>query len=177
MAKIDITDKVTFDRDTVYETFRDNLVELLPYLPTVKNIERTDYERVDENSVKIVNIWYAADEDIPSLAQRFISQEMLQWKDTAHWDDEEFSVKWDMEVGFLSDAISCGGKTTYKKVGDQTEVHILGDLKVDAKKIPGVPRLIAGKVGGAIEKFVVKMITPNMKEANRGVEKYLATLD
>lgn len=177
MAKIDITDSVAYDRDTVYETFRDNLVDLLPYLPTVQNIERTDYERVDDDSVKIVNIWYAADEEIPALAQKFISPEMMQWTDTAQWNDDEFAVEWDMEVGFLSDAISCGGKTTYKKNGDKTDVHILGELRVDAKQIPGVPRLIAGKVGTAIEKFVVKMITPNMKEANRGVEKYLATLD
>lgn len=174
MAKIDIKDKVTYDRHTVYETFRDNLVGLLPYLPTVKDIEQKEYDRSDDNTVNIVNIWYAADEDIPKVASKFIKPEMLQWTDTATWHDDEFSVEWDMEVGFLQEAVSCSGKTTYSANGAETEVHITGDLQVDAKKIPGVPGLLAKKVGDAVEKFVVKMITPNMKEVNRGVEKYLA---
>lgn len=176
MAKIDIIDHVSYDRDTVYEIFRDKLVELLPYLPTVKDIERTSYEE-DGDDVNIVNIWYAADDEIPTIAQKFISPDMMRWTDTANWHNDEFSVNWDMEVGFLQEAISCSGKTTYKVEGDTTEVHILGELIVDAKKIPGVPRLIAGRVGGAIEKFVIKMITPNMKEVNRGVEKYLDSLE
>ena len=175
MAKIDIKDTVTYDRDTVYTTFRDNLVELLPYLPTVKAIEQKSYDRADDTTVNIVNVWHAADEDIPAVASKFIKPEMLMWTDTATWRDDEYSVEWDMEVGFMQAAVSCTGKTTYSQKGDQTQVHILGDLKVDAKQIPGVPRLLAGKVGDAVEKFVVKMITPNMTEVNRGVEEYLAT--
>ena len=76
-------------------------------------------------------------------------------------------------LGFLQEAISCSGTTYYREAGDKTEVNITGDLRVDASKIPGVPRLIAGKVGSAIEGFVVKMITPNLTEVNRGAEKFL----
>ncbi len=176
MAKIDIRDTIKHPQPEVYETFRDHLVELLPYLPTVKDIEQTSYER-DGEDVHIVNIWYAADEDIPAMASKFIKPEMLRWTDTAEWHDDKGCVDWDMEVGFLQDAISCSGRTTYTEKGDQTEVHITGDLRVDASKIPGVPRLVAGKVGDAVEKFVVKMITPNLKEVNRGAEKYLSKKD
>ena len=173
MAKIDIKDTIAYERDTVYETFRDKLIELKPFLPTVKDIEQESYER-DGDTVHIVNVWYAADEDIPSIASKFIKPEMLQWTDRATWHDDSKSCDWDMEVGFLQEAISCDGTTYYREKGDRTEVHITGELRVDAKKIPGVPRLVAGKVGDAVEKFVVKMITPNLKEVNRGAEKYLA---
>lgn len=176
MARIDIRDTIKFPRDTVYPTFRDHLVDLKPYLPTVKDIEQQSYDR-DGDTVNIVNVWYAADEDIPSVASKFIKPEMLQWTDTAVWHDDSNSCDWDMEVGFLQEAISCNGTTHYREKGDQTEVHITGELRVDASKIPGVPRLIAGKVGDAVEKFVVKMITPNLKEVNRGAEKYLASQD
>lgn len=172
MAKIDIRDAIAFPRDTVYQTFRDKLVELKPYLPTVKDIEQTSYER-DGDDVKIVNIWYAADEDIPTVASKFIKPEMLRWTDRATWHDGAHACDWDMEVGFLQEAISCSGTTYYREKGEKTEVHITGELRVDASKIPGVPRLIAGKVGDAVEKFVVKMITPNLKEVNRGAEKFL----
>ena len=123
--------------------------------------------------MKIVNIWKAEDDDIPALATKFIKPEMLQWTDRATWSDDRFLCEWDMEVGFLSEAIKCSGRTEYIEKDGGTEVYISGDLAVDASKIPGVPRLVAGKVSGVVEKFVVKMITPNMKEVNRGLEKYL----
>ena len=177
MAKIDITDTVDYPLEQVYETFRDHLAELQPYLPTIDGIEVESYERVDDDTVKIVNVWTAADSEVPKLAQKFIKPEMMKWTDRATWKDDEFMCFWEMEVGFLQEAISCSGKTVYSKSGERTKVHIQGDLKVDAKHIPGVPRLVAGKVGDTVEKFVVKMITPNMTEVNRGCEKYLDQQD
>lgn len=173
MARIDITDTIAYERDTVYEVFRDKMEDLKPFLPTVKDIIQESYER-DGDTVHIVNTWIAADEDIPSIASKFIKPEMLQWTDTATWHDDENSVDWEMEVGFLQEAISCSGTTYYRDRNGKTEVNITGELRVDAAKIPGVPRLIAGKVGSAVESFVVRMITPNLKEVNRGAEKYLA---
>ena len=173
MAKIDIRDRIAFSHERVYANFRDNLEALQPYLPTVKEITQESFDRVDDDTVEVVRIWRAADEDIPTMAQKFIKPEMLCWTDRATWKDDETLCHWDIEVGFLKDAISCSGTTNYVQNGDATEVHITGDLQVDARKIPGVPRLLAGKVGDAVEKFVVKMITPNLKEVNRGMEKYL----
>jgi hypothetical protein len=176
MARIDIRDHVKFDRTTVYETFRDKLAELQPYLPTIKEIDVDSYDRLDDTTVKIVNIWHASDGEIPTLASKFIKPEMLQWTDRATWFDDQHLCNWDMEVGFLKEAISCSGTTRYIEKGNGTEVHIEGQLKVDASKIPGVPRLVASKVGDAVEAFVIKMITPNMKEVNRGCERYLEKL-
>lgn len=173
MAKIDIRDRIAFSQDRVYETFRDDLEALQPYLPTVESITKESFERVDDDTVEAVRIWRAADKDIPTLAQKFIKPEMLRWTDRATWKDDETLCHWDIEVGFLKDAIKCHGTTNYVENAGVTEVHITGDLQVDASKIPGVPRLLAGKVGDAVEKFVVKMITPNLKEVNRGMEKYL----
>lgn len=174
MAKIDIKDTIAYDRDVVYETFRDKLIELQPHLPDIEKIEQTKYER-DGDDVHIVNIWHASEDEvpIPSMAQKFIKPEMLKWTDRATWHDDSNSCDWDMEVGFMSKAISCSGTTYYREKGDRTEVHITGSLNVDAKEL-GVPRIIAGKVGEAVESVVVRMITPNLTKVNRGAEKYLA---
>lgn len=174
MAKIDIRDHIAYDRSTVFETFRDHLVELQPYLPTVKSIDVESRDQLDDTTLKIVNIWKAEDSDIPKLVQKFIKPEMMMWTDHATWFEDQFLCNWDMEVGFLKEAITCGGTTRYIAKGNGTEVHLEGTLTVDASKIPGVPRLVAGKVSSAVEKFVIKMITPNLKEVNRGAEKFLA---
>jgi hypothetical protein len=174
MAKISVTDKVTYPRELVYKTFRDDLDDLDAYLPDIESITTKDREDIDDNTTKVVRVWKAKDEEIPKLARKFIKPEMLQWTDTAVWHKDEWTCDWDMEVGFLSDAITAKGTNRYIDKGDEVEIIIDGTLEVDARQIPGVPGMLAGRVGKAVEDFVVKMITPNLKDVNRGMEKYLA---
>lgn len=174
MAKISIKDEVKHDRDVVFSTFRDELTKLLPYLPDVKDIEVKSRDDVDDKTVKVVNLWKADSNEVPRLAQAFIKPEMLEWIDRATWNQDKWSCDWVMEVGFLSDAVTCKGTTKYLEKGEgKTEVVIEGELNVDARKIPGVPRLGAGKIGDVIESFVVRLITPNLTQVNRGLEQYL----
>ena len=174
MAEINIKDTVAHSRETVFSTFRDELTELIPHLPDVKSIEVKERNEVDESTTKVTNLWKAEPEEIPRLARAFIKPEMLNWTDYATWRQDDWECDWDMEVGFLSDAVSCKGTTQYIVKGeDKTEVVIKGTLEVDAAKIPGVPRFGAGKIGSAVENFVVRLITPNLTNVNRGLESYL----
>jgi hypothetical protein len=173
MAKINITDEIAHDRETVFATFRDHLKDLLPYLPNIESITVEKREDKD-NRVDVVNLWKASGEEVPRVAQAFIKPEMLQWHDYATWKNDAFLCEWDMKVGFLPGAVTCKGTTRYEEKNGKTRIVMEGELKVDASKIRGVPRLVAGKVGDAVEGFVVKLITPNLTEVNRGLEKYLA---
>ena len=175
MAKLDIRDDIDFSIERVYPAFRDRLKETAPYLPNIEEIVVEKYERIDDNTVEVVNLWKASEGEVPKVAQSFIKPDMLQWTDYATWHDDELYREWNMEVGFLSEAVKCSGETRYKAKGDRTECHISGNLEVDASKIPGVPRLLSGKLGKAVEAFVVKLITPNLRATNRAMEKYLAS--
>lgn len=174
MAEIKIEDEVKYGREEVFTTFRDKLTELIPYLPDVKTIEVKERDEVSEDTLKVVNLWKAEPSEVPRAAQPFIKPEMLQWTDYATWHNDTWSCDWEMEVGFLSEAVTCKGTTLYTENGEgKTKVAITGELTVDARKIPGIPRLVAGKVGGVIESFVVRLITPNLTQVNRGLEEYL----
>ncbi len=174
MADIKITDTVAYDRETVFTTFRDHLQELIPHLPDIKDIQLKDRKEVDDDTTKVVNLWKAQSEEVPKLARSFIKPEMLEWTDYATWRKDAWECDWRMEVGFLSDAVTCKGVNKYREVGEgKTEITIQGVLNVDASKVPGVPRLGAGKIGSVIENFVVKLITPNLTNVNRGLESYL----
>jgi hypothetical protein len=173
MARLNVEDTIDYERELVFETFRDNLEDLVEYLPDIEDIEVESREEVDEETVKLVNKWSAEEEDIPSLAKKFIEPEMLQWTDYATWRQDEWVCDWQIEVGFLQDAISCEGQNRYLSEDGTTKIHIDGDLEVDASEIPGVPSLVANKVGSAVENFVTKLIEPNLSDVNRGVERYL----
>ncbi len=54
-----------------------------------------------------------------------------------------------------------------------TEVILEGTISIDARKVPGVPKLMARKIGSAVETFVVKLIKPNLCKTNDGVRQFL----
>ena len=171
--KFTIKDTMPYPLETVFRTQRDRLAELGEYLDGIDAIIVEDHEEVSESVVKFVNLWKAASTDIPKVARAFIKPEMLQWHDYATWDESDWSCKWEMKLGFLPDAIEARGHNTWKSLGDRTLVTINGEIVIHGNKIPGVPRLLAGKVSDAVEKFVVKMIEPNLKKTNEGVTAYI----
>jgi hypothetical protein len=61
----------------------------------------------------------------------------------------------------------------YFEVEGGTRLEIRGDLTIDAAKIKGVPRLLAGKVGRSVEEFLVKTISKNLLDVSKGLERYL----
>ena len=48
-----------------------------------------------------------------------------------------------------------------------------GDLSINVKNVPGVPRLLAGRIAPKLESFIVKLITPNLEKVNHSLERFL----
>lgn len=171
--KIEVTSDIAFPRDQVFAAYRDHLVELVPYLANVRAITVTS--RVDENStVKFVNRWKGGGE-IPAVVRKFLSDDLLEWDDLATWDADTFICRWQTIVPALKDAVDARGQNSFvEKAPGVTTLRIQGDLKVDAAKIKGVPRFLAGTVGPAVEAFLVAAIKPNLLAVAKGVEKFLS---
>ena len=170
--KIETTADIAFPRDLVFATYRDHLVELVPYLANVREISITS--RVEEGAlVKFVNRWKGGGE-IPSVVRKFLSEELLQWDDLATWNAADFTCQWQTVVPSFKDAVDARGHNTFvERRPGVTTLTISGDLKVDAAKVKGVPRLLAGTIGPAMEAFLVAAIKPNLVAVAKGVEKFL----
>lgn len=170
------TDRIEYPIDRVFSSQRDDLPKLAEFLPSIDSIEVQSREE-DKGVVQLVNIWTAAKTDIPRLIRPFIKRSMLKWVDRAVWYEDEHVCRWEIELGFLKDAILARGENRMEAVeGGQTDVTIAGDITVDAKKIPGVPKFVSKIVGSAVESFVVRMVTPNLKKTNDSVRSYLESL-
>ncbi|MCC6337964.1 MAG: hypothetical protein IT380_28725 [Myxococcales bacterium] len=87
----------------------------------------------------------------------------------------EWRCEWMTVVPAFKDAVDARGHNEYRDVNGHTELRIFGELKVDAAKVKGVPRLLAGTVGPAVESFLVGRIRPNFVTVAQGVEKFLAS--
>lgn len=162
-----------YPRPMVYAAYRDDLTKLLSYLPNVRNIEIKS--RKDEGTrTDLVNIWHGGGE-IPAAARAFLSESMLSWTDYATWKEDAWTCDWRTETHAFTEAVDCKGQNRFLEVEGGTRIEIRGELKIDAKKIKGVPGFLAGKVASTVESFLAAKIQPNLVEVTEGLRKYLAS--
>lgn len=164
---------IPFPVDEVFVLVRDRLQELVPYLPNVVKIVTESREERDENNLGVLNRWYGK-ADIPKAVAKLIDPDKIAWLDTAVWDSAEKTCRWEIEPMFFKEHVSCRGVNSYRAEGEgRTRLLITGDLTVQSRGFPGVPRVLAGKISGQVEKFIVKLLTPNLESLAHGVTKFL----
>lgn len=160
------------NRDTVFRVYRDELPDLLAYLPNVRGIE-VKSRKGDGPIVEFVNVWHGGG-DIPAAVRAFLSDSMLSWTDHAKWDESDWSCQWRSEAHSFTEAVDSRGKNTFVELGpEKMAIRINGRIDVDASRISGIPRLVAGKIGKLIEGFLIKQVQDNLQEVARGVDRYL----
>lgn len=160
-------------QEKVYTAYRDRLSEIAAYIPDVKEIVVQSREEPAPGQTKIHNVWIA-ERDIPVFARAFLKPEMLRWDDHADWRDDEHRVHWNLKLRVFTDQVTCGGTNTFHAADDgTTRVVLEGDLDIDLKNIPGVPKMFAGGLKPKVEKFIVSLITPNLERVNESLQQFL----
>ena len=158
--------------DRVYASYRDHLSRVAPYTTDIKEIIVHAREERPEGP-KIHNIW-VADREIPKIASGIVKPEMLRWDDFADWNDAAQHVDWVLNIPAFPDQVKCSGRNAFFADGpNRTRVVLSGDLEINVKRIPGVPRIMAGRIAPKIEAFIVKLITPNLEKVNESLERFL----
>ena len=159
-------------RDRVFRVYRDELVDLVPYLPNVRAIDVKD-RKVEGDLVHMVNVWHGGG-DVPAAVRAILSESVLTWTDHAEWNERDHTCKWRTEAHSFREAVDSRGLNSFVELGaGRMAIRIDGHIQVDAAKIPGVPRLVAARVGKLIEGFLVKQVQDNLQEVARGVDRYL----
>lgn len=160
-----------FPRPLVFATYRDELPELVEFMPTIRRIEVRSREQ-DGSTVKMVNVWHGGGE-MPAAARVMMSDTLLSWTDYATWDERDFTCDWAIETRSFKDAVDCRGSNRFVSVDGGTLLEIRGDLYIDASKIRGVPKVLSKSLGRTVSDLLVKRITPNLVEAADGLKRYL----
>ncbi len=162
---------VRHPRDRVYRAFRDRLPDIAAYMPNVKRVDVVAKEQLPDG-VRLHNVWYGKGE-IPKIAQIVVKPEILVWDDYAVWHDSAFYCDWRIGIRVFNESFKCSGTNRLTEEGPHTRVSLLGDLELDLRDVPGVPRLLATKLRPQIEAFIVKLIRPNLEETNVALGRFL----
>ncbi|MGA7118788.1 MAG: hypothetical protein WBY94_01760 [Polyangiaceae bacterium] len=164
--------RIPFPRSRVFAAYRDDIAQLLPYLPNVRSIEVKS--RKDDGPVAyLVNEWRGGG-DIPAALRTVLGDSMLSWTDYATWNADSLRCDWRTETHAFGDALRCAGYDLFREDGpDTTLLEIRGTLEVDARRMRGVPGFLAAKVGRGLEEFLGAKIQANLVETAKGLTQYL----
>lgn len=163
--------KIPFPRSLVYATYRDKLVELVPYMPNVRYITVKSRREAD-GKVDSVNEWHGGSE-IPVAARAVLSEDMLSWTEYNTWNETEFTLEWRIETHAFTEAVKCSGTNRFLEDGNNTIIESRGELVIDPKQIKGVPFFLTGTIAHVVEDFLGKNIEPNLLAMSTGVMQYL----
>jgi len=164
---------IPFPPERVFTAYRDRLVELAEFLPNIASITVLSREELAGGDVKLVNEWRGSGSDIPKVARPFLSEDKLRWTDHATWHAADFTVDWRSDVHAFPGAVLSSGKNRFVAAGQGTRLEIRGEIKVDARKIPGVPGLLAGTVSAAVEKLLGSQVASNATAQAGGLTRML----
>lgn len=158
--------------ERVYQAYRDEMPAIASTIPDIAEVrELTRQER--EGGATIHNEWISAAKLPPGLS-KVVRPEHLRWDDYAEWNDETREVGWRIKTRVFTDQITCGGTNRFVAAGDgATRIVLSGELQIDIRSLPGVPSFLARKLGPRLESFFVGLITPNLKQVNTYLERYL----
>jgi hypothetical protein len=162
---------IPFPRSLVFKTYRDQLLDLIPYLPNVRNIEIKSRRDV-QGQLFCINHWHGGGE-IPAIARSILSDDMLSWTEHNIWDSATYHLIWRIETHAFTKAVNCGGENRFVADGSSTIVENRGHLIINPQQLHGIPELLRGQVASVVENFLVQKITPNLLEMGQGVQRYL----
>ena len=118
------------------------------------------------------NHWYA-NAEIPTIAKKFIKEDLMSWKDKAVWNDKEFFVEYELESFWGNDIYDATGKNVISELGpNKTQLTLTCDLVIHPNKVPGVPKFLVKKVLPAIEGLIQKVLQPNLTSLGKGLNEY-----
>ena len=164
--------RIAYPREQVYLAYRDKLPDIAKFIPDIREIVVHSREETS-TGVKLHNEWIS-DREVPAMVAKIIKPEHLRWDDHADWNDELSHVDWVIKTRAFTESVTCAGRNSILAEGDDnTLVRLTGTLTINVRDIPGVPSFLAKRLAPQIEKFIVSLITPNLEEVNKSIQRYL----
>ncbi|MBI5526714.1 MAG: hypothetical protein HY897_10315 [Deltaproteobacteria bacterium] len=160
--------------EQVFGAMRDHLPDLVPFLPEVESIQVLEREEIGPGRHRFLNLWQGKPDAAPKAVRPFVSGNMLRWKDHAEWDEAARKVAWRLEPFHFGTLFECRGEDLFAEApGGKTKMTIHGVLSIYPERIPGVPAFLARRLRPDVEKFIMNLVTPNLRGVAGGIARYL----
>ncbi len=170
--KLEHTDLIHAPLDKVYSLVKDEMPKIAQFLPSIREIKVLEREKKADGRDYIVNQWFA-EPNIPTLAKKFINENLFSWKDVAYWNDTLRQVDYEIEPFFAGDIYKARGTNIFCPVDGKVRLTLICEVNIYPEKIPGIPKFIAKQIHPMLEQMIEKMLAPNLTSLGKGLKEYL----
>jgi nitrogen fixation protein len=172
--KFEVIDPIPLSVDEAFLLLRDQMTALVPFMEDTEEIVVVEREEL-EGQVKMTNRWRASRDKIPSAVRSFIKPETLSWHDHATWTTADHTGRWELDTLGSDKLFSCRGETSLYEEGSQTYLKIAIEFEVYPERVPGLPKFLAKKIGGQVEKMIGELLSSNMKQMAQSMTAYASS--
>ncbi|MDP6931375.1 MAG: DUF2505 family protein [Myxococcota bacterium] len=173
---IDVSEPLPLPAEEAFLLVRDGLPTLVPYLYDIEKIEVIERTETD-GKVLLVNLWQGNNNKVPGPVRKFISKDLLCWKDHADWTNAERKANWRIVPSVAGNVFLCTGTTQLVEDGAASRLIMHMDLQIHPERVPGVPKFLARKFHSQIEQAIAKQITPNLRNLANSIRAYVDARD
>jgi hypothetical protein len=166
-----LSQELTHPVERVFETCRDRLVELVPFLKGIDAIEVLERHE-DGGRTRLVNRWRASTTTAPAIVRPFLPTRALSWIDRALWDPVARLCAWEFELNLLPEALHCAGVNHFRERPGGSLLEVTGSLTVDLRSLH-IPARFCG-AGPKVEAYLLGRVRPNLAAVGRAVEQFLS---
>lgn len=171
MRRIEVSVEIGYPPEAVFLAIRDRIETLSQYMPHVeymKVLERED----DPPLTRINNRWQGTKDNLPKVARPFLSRDTVGWFDHAEWNAETYGCTWRIEPVKFKKLFDCHGETTLAPTETGSQFTLVVNLTLHLEKVPGLPKFLARRVQGPVERFIADSLTPNLASLATAVQAY-----
>jgi hypothetical protein len=158
-------------RDIVMRTMY-HFDEYEKFAPNVTRVEVLSREKLDDGREK-VSVHVFAEGALPPIAKVFAKSNDMDWKEYYWVDLEKLVVDWKVETPMFTEYVDCKGTSCGREAPGGSEIVIPGDFVISPPRIPGIPTALVQAAIGAMEPFIGKMVTFNLKKYFENVRKHV----
>ena len=166
--------KTPLPLDTVYKTMRDELCNLVVYLPNVSKIETIE-RKTSGDIVSVSYAWYGKNVLSDTLSQLTKLGDIM-WIDRSEWVNSKYICNWNYEPFIFKEFIHAYGTNFYTTSEKDTVIRITGNLAANFEHYPLssiVPGILRKKMTDEFLQKALSLIQPNFVSVLRGLERYI----
>lgn len=161
-------------REVLHEGLTD-FEDMPKYMPNIERIQVLSREKTDDAHENISVRVFASVASVPQIARPFMRPKDMNWKEYYNVDYERLVVDWRVETPQFTEYVDCRGTSYCKPHAGGCELVIDGRMIIHTPPGTLLGSPLGRAVVAAIEPFVGKMVTLNMKkyfaELNKALEK------
>ncbi|RMF18794.1 MAG: hypothetical protein D6761_01795 [Candidatus Dadabacteria bacterium] len=175
MIQLDLIQDIPAPPERAWAVFWERFSDMPMHIAEIDAITPVDERWDGEHRTLTVHRWQASPTLIPAMARPFVKPTLICWNGHAEWLHAERTVRFDFRHDRFEGLYNCTGSFVVDpgEDADASRVTIHGELEIHPERLSGLPRGLARKASGWVERVLLSAVEPALAALPLAVDRFL----